>query len=655
MRCFTKKFFPVMLAVLAIGMFAACQPRTVATATSSAPSTEIKDLVYPTLQANEMETFNILFSQGAIDLNVLTNLLDGLLEADAWGNLIPAVAERWGTNDGGLTWTFNLRRGVQWVDLNGRPKAPCNANDWGTALEWILNFHKNDSANTTMPIELIAGSADYYEYTKSLTQEEARSLKADKGSRFFQMVGIEIPDDYTIIYRCPAQKPYFASLAIYNVLYPMSQAMVDELGGVDAVKAMDNRGLWYNGPYTMTSYIQRNEKVYTKNPLYWDTNCDRFDTVTIKMIDSWDIAYQLYQSGEVDYVLLTESMTNTIYNNPNHQYNKYIIPDPLTKYSWQFHFNYDKRNSDGSPETNWNTAIANTAFRKAWYYGLDLTNYWRRTNAITPMLLENNYYSMKGLVNTSDGIEYTELVRRELGLPAPNGRTPARLDAAKARQYKEQAMRELRALGVTFPIKIDYYVAGSNQTAIDTGVIIKQIFSDCLGDDFVSFEVNTYVSSVRQEVINPRLQCVAITGWGADYGDPQNFMVQEVYDDDNAYFSVVYKNINDVAETPATRELLGIYREFTRLVRVADAISQDLDARYRAFAKAEAYMIDNVITVPLMYQQQNAIGRIDNTSRLRAVYGMMDMRFKNWRTNKNGYTTAEAEALAELYAQGRRP
>lgn len=35
--------------------------------------------------------------------------------------------------------------------------------------------------------------------------------------------------------------------------------------------------MWYNGCYTMTSYVQNNEKVFTKNPLYWDTDCTLFE------------------------------------------------------------------------------------------------------------------------------------------------------------------------------------------------------------------------------------------------------------------------------------------------------------------------------------------------------------------------------------------
>ena len=55
-----------------------------------------------------------------------------------------------------------------------------------------------------------------------------------------------------------------------------------------------------------------NEKIFTKNPKYWDADLVRFDTATHRMVEFWDTAYQLYQAGEVDYVKLTEKMVKTI-------------------------------------------------------------------------------------------------------------------------------------------------------------------------------------------------------------------------------------------------------------------------------------------------------------------------------------------------------
>ena len=620
-------------------------------AAAPASGDEISDLVISKLITRELETFNILYSQRAEDGENLTNLVDGLLEVDTDGKLVPGIAEEWGTEDGGLTWTFKIRQGVKWVDVNGNEKAECTAKDFAAGLEWVMNFHKNNSSNTSMPLEMIKGAKEYYEYTKTLSEEEAFALNAEEGSKFREMVGLETPDDYTVVYHCITQKPYFDTLATYNSLYPISSAMIEELGGPAGVKSMNNENMWYNGAYTMTSYIHNNEKIFTKNPLYWDTECKRFETVTIKMVESNDISFQLYQNGEIDYVDLSEAHINTIAKDPSNKYYDYMVPAVPSKYSYQFHFNYNKKKEDGTPDKNWNTAIANEAFRKSWYYGLNLSDYWKRTNAIDPMVCENNFYTMKGLVYTTDGTEYTELVKKELGLGETNGNTPARVDPAKAEEYKKQAIEELTALGVTFPVEVDYYISASNQVALDSANVMAQAFSDGLGDDYVKFNIKTYVSSNRNEVVQPHLHSFVTNGWGADYGDPQNYLGQEVYGNDNAYYSANYSYINELTEeTPENKALLDTYKEYTKMVEAADAITDDLDARYAAYAKAEAYLLDHVLVLPCNYSIGWCLSKIDNDTKMYAMYGAQNEKIKNWATNSAGYTSEEKGVAEQIKA-----
>ena len=611
---------------------------------------EIKDLYIARNAVRELETFNILYTQRQEDSENLTSLVDGLLESNPKGELVPCIAEEWGSEDGGLTWTFKVREGVKWVDVNGNEKADCNAQDFATGLEWVLNFYKNDSNNTAMPIEMIKGAKEYYEYTKTLSEDEAKALTAGEGSKFREMVGLETPDDHTVVYHCVTEKPYFDSLASYVALYPLSQGMVDELGGADAVKAMNNENMWYNGCYTMTSYIQGNEKVFTKNPMYWDTECKRFDTVTTKMVESNDVAYQLYESGEIDYVQLGESRINTIAKDPNNALYNYLVPDVPSKYSYQMQLNYNKKNEDGTPDTNWNTAIANEAFRLSWWYGLDLSNYYKRTNAIDPMSCENNFFTMKGLVYTSDGTEYTELVRQEMGLPELNGKTMVRLDADKAAQYKKQAMEELSAQGVTFPVGVDFYISASSQTALDSANVLAQTFSESLGDDYVKLNIKTFIKSTNQEVVVPHLHSFVINGWGADYGDPQNYLGQMTYGNEAAYYSENYNYINEVEETEATKALNDTAKELTALVDAANAITDDMDARYKAYAKAEAYMLEHALVFPCYYQIGWCLSKVDNDTKMQPMFGSVGEKMKNWGSNVNGYTSEEKGVAEQIAA-----
>ena len=373
-------------------------------------------------------------------------------------------------------------------------------------------------------------------------------------------------------------------------------------------------------------------------------DCTLFDSVTYKMVESKDVAFQMFQAGEVDDITLTESNLHTIYDNPSNEYHDNLVESRPTKFSYQIHFCWDKYLENGEPDTNWNTAIANESFRKAWYYGLDLTPYLARTNYINPQNCANYAYTMSNLVSFSDGTEYTQRVMDKLGIKA-DGTSFARYDAAKADEYKSKAIEELTAKGVTFPVEIDYYIKASDQTALDNANVMKQMFSDCLGDDFVTFNIKTYVSSVAKEVRNPQLASFYVNAWGADYGDPQNFLGQETYGDDNAWYSTAYSKANNITDP----ELLAVYQKFTAMVEKASNTTDDMDARYEAYADAEAYMLDKVITLPLYKVVSWEMTHVNDYSKIYAPYGIQINKFKNWETSVDLYTTEDYAKLAAIY------
>ena len=664
----SARLLAVLLSVaMLLAMLTGCAKKSgTASSGETAKADEVTDWVFSMPLSSEMETFNILYSQQSVELTILSNCIDGLLTNDTHGKLVANVADTWGTEDGGLTWKFHIRDGIKWVDYQGNEMADVTAEDWLWGLEWVLNFWKNDSTNTSMPIEMIAGAEDYYNYTKGttadstpeevaafeaictkyglsttpLTEDEAKALKLDV---FSKMVGIEAPDKNTLIYHCVGTLPYFDTVATYGCLYPACGALIEKLG-VDGFKACTYDTMWYSGPYTITAYTQGNEKVLTKNPKYWNADVKRFNTVTCKMVESTDVAYQMYQNGELDTVSLSEANLQTISKADSNPYHDYLCEArPVTR-SFQFHLIYNKLDAQGNPDTNWNTAVADEAFRLSWYYGLDLTPYLARTNSINPLKCANYTYTMSNLCSLSDGTEYTQLVRDKIGLQLPTD-SYNRVDKDKADQYKKQAMEELAAKGVTFPIQADYYVLGSNQTAIDTATVLKQVFSDCLGDDYVQLNIKTYVSSLSKEVLTPQLDSFHIAGWGADYGDPQNYLGQETYGEDNAYYSIAISKINKATDP----DLIATYKQYTELVNKANAIVDDMDARYKAFADAEAFLLQYALIIPCYINVSWELTHVNDYSKVYASYGMQSYRFLNWETNKNGYTTKDYAAFEAAY------
>ena len=624
-----------------------------AAAPNSTGATPLKEFISFESGNRELESWNMLYTQKAEDANVVTNLWDGLLSFDRYGKVVPAIASSWEHNEDATVWTFHLRDDVDWVDCNGEVKAHLTSKDFLVGFEWVMNAIKNEANNTSMPNDTIVGAYEYYELTKETGDAAADMTYEDM---LAAGVGIEAPDDYTLVFTCPSACPYFDTVAAYNSFYPVAPALIEELG-VDGFRSCDNTTMWYNGPYVVEEYIQGNTKSYIPNPNYYDAaNVSRFERFTVTMISDGSISLQLYQNRELDEVDLGESNITTIQSDPSNEYNHQLCEKRAKKFSYCFIFNYDKKNTDGTPDENWNKAIANKAFRQCFSKGMVLNKFFARYNPINPLKCENDFFTMKGLCYTSDGTDYTNLVAKEMGLDgeAYDGKTMKRLRANNGdiTELKKQAMEELSAIGVTFPVHCSYYILAGSTSALDSATVLKQCFTDSFGDDFIVLDVNTFVSSTMKEVVAPKLQSFVHMGWGADFGDPINFLTQIIVHDDNAYYSCNMTNIAGIVNNgPASyqTELVAAYEKFTDLVNEGRAIVDDTDARYAAFAKAEAYFLDENLIFPTVYDITWCLTHVNEYSKINAMYGPCNYKAVNWETSEEAYTTEQYDAFAAAF------
>ena len=592
-----------------------------AAAPNSTGATPLKEFISFESGNRELESWNMLYTQKAEDANVVTNLWDGLLSFDCYGKVVPAIASSWEHNEDATVWTFHLRDDVDWVDCNGEVKAHLTSKDFLVGFEWVMNAIKNEANNTSMPNDTIVGAYEYYELTKEAGDAAADMTYEDM---LAAGVGIEAPDDYTLVFTCPSACPYFDTVAAYNSFYPVAPALIEELG-VDGFRSCDNTTMWYNGPYVVEEYIQGNTKSYIPNPNYYDTaNVSRFERFTVTMISDGSISLQLYQNRELDEVDLGESNITTIQSDPSNEYNQQLCEKRAKKFSYCFIFNYDKKNTDGTPDENWNKAIANKAFRQCFSKGMVLNKFFARYNPINPLKCENDFFTMKGLCYNNGVI--TEL--------------------------KKQAMEELSAIGVTFPVHCSYYILAGSTSALDSATVLKQCFTDSFGDDFIVLDVNTFVSSTMKEVVAPKLQSFVHMGWGADFGDPINFLTQIIVHDDNAYYSCNMTNIAGIVNNgPASyqKDLVAAYEKFTDLVNEGRAIVDDTDARYAAFAKAEAYFLDENLIFPTVYDITWCLTHVNEYSKINAMYGPCNYKAVNWETSEEAYTTEQYDAFAAAF------
>ena len=607
---------------------------------------------YTILYDSQPATLNYLTTGTDLEMVVGANCVDTLVEYDNKGVMREGLATSWDWDADTLTWTFHLRE-ENWVDCNGEVKEHITATDFLVGLEWVLNASKNEANNTSMPTLYIVGAEEYYEKTKDMGAAAADLRYQDM---LDAGVGLEAPDDYTLVFTCKDPCPYFDTVAAYTSFYPASQVLIDELG-IETFRGCDNTNMWYCGPYIVEEYIQGNTKSYIPNPHYYDAaNVSRFERLTVTMISDQAIAFQLYQNRELDEIDLNESTITTITSDPNNKHNKFLCEKRPTKFSFQMHLNFQRKDENGNLDENWNKAVANRAFRQCFYKGINFTNYYARTNKINPLKCENDYYTMPGVCYNTKGEEYTTLVAKEMGFDSQSydGKTMIRLrdNGGDIADLKKQAMEELSAIGVTFPVHCYHYIKSGDTTALDTATVLKQCFTDSFGDDFIQLDLGTYVSSLAKEVRIPKLHGFVINGWGADFGDPVNFLGQEVLSDDNAYYAQTTSWIAAVEKDPKDyqKELLADYQEFTDLVTEAKAIVTDTDARYAAFAKAEASMLNNALCIPCLYEVLWCLTHVNEYTKINAMYGPCNYKAVNWETRQgDGYTTEEYEAFSAAF------
>ena len=162
--------------------------------------------------------------------------------------------------------------------------------------------------------------------------------------------------------------------------------------------------------------------------------------------------------------------------------------------------------------------MANRAFRRCFQEGLNLIPYYARFNKINPLKCENSFYTMKGICYNSKGTDYVDLVAKELGIDGEkyDGKTMIHLRKSTADSIaalKKQAMDELSAVGVTFPVKVPFFFVAGNTVQQDNATVLKQCFTDSFGDDLSSRALSSTAgaptsatpstSSVRRSCMTP--------------------------------------------------------------------------------------------------------------------------------------------------------
>lgn len=567
-----------------------------------------EESTYTTLYSGEVTSLNYLTTSTTSEFALAANVIDTLVEYDNFGQVQPSLAESWENTNGGLTWTFKLRKGVKWVDGNGKEVAEVTANDFVSAAKYILDA-QNASGTASVLYGVIEGAEAYYDGTATAKEGEQPAPKMD-----WDTVGIKALDDYTLEYTLIAPTPYFLSMTTYVCFMPVYESFLTEKGTEFGLPT-GNDTLLYCGAYYLSEFKPQERRVLSKNTLNWDK-----DNVTIDQIEykynkeASEISATLYLEGEVDSASIDNDVAIEWLNDPAKA--DYIRPVRQTSfytYFYAFNFNPAKGLSAEYQPENWAKAVASENFRQSIYAGFNRVKAMTITDPDNAEELIYNTITPPYFVNYN-GVDYVNM--GDLAAITDLGADTFNADAALA--YKAAAMEELKDT-VTFPVLIYMPYNTSSTGWAEEAQLVEQQLEDTLGTDYIDVIIDGYPSSgFLNSTRRAGNYCIMKTNWGPDYADPQTYT--DIFREDERYnytFMASHEGIKDLTD------------EYYTLVNAAHAITNDIEARYLAYAKAEAFLINHAICIPFGTGNGGyTASRIDPFSQQYAPFGISNERYK---------------------------
>ena len=538
-------------------------------------------------------TFNYLLDYYADNTSVITNLVDGLLENDSYGNLTPALAEDWSVSADGLTYTYKLRKDAKWYTADGEEYAPVKAQDFVTGIKYAAD-------NKGQAMDLIQNSIKgLNDYVTGATKD-------------FTTVGVKALDDYTVEYTLTRPEPYWNSKTTNSILFPVNEEFLKSKDKDFGTLTPDS--ILYNGPYLLKDFTSKSSIEYVKNPHYYDHDKVTIEKVKLAYFDGSDqeMTIRNFESGAYSIAGVYPNSSN--YAKTKEKYQDNIVYSLQDKTSWYFNFNVNRKTYNHTAKTtdeqkkSVQTAILNKNFRQAINFGIDRTAYSAQSNGeeaasktlrntlVPPTFVQVGDKTF-GEVTASKLVNYgTEWSGINLA-----DAQDAYFNKEKAQAKFAEAKKELEAQGVTFPIHLDVPVDQTNKNAVSGMNSVKQTLETVLGSDNIVIDVQQLSTDDFGNVafLAPKPAArdydLNFDGWVGDYQDPSTYL--DPFNAEDGFYLKIFGL--DAKEDQELIKSLGL-DTYTKLLKEADAENQDVAKRYEKYAEAQAWMIDNSLIMSTM-------------------------------------------------------
>ena len=418
-----------------------------------------------------------LDSAQAVDLasfELIVDCIDGLMQLDANGKPIPALAEKVDVSADGKTYTFHLRD-AKWS--NG---------DDVTANDFVFAWRRH------------CKMSQEYAYIFGNTVACVKNADAVIKGADPTTLGVTAKDAKTLVVELDAPVPFFPALMAFPTFYPINEKFYTSLN--EGTYGTSPETFLSNGAFVLSSYVPGAANIQLKkNDSYWNAANVAIDGFGYQVVTSSDNALISFKNGTLQVVNLTG-------NQAEHAKQDAELSKDLRTFSagslTYLSFNQDPKNHHAG-------ALANVNLRLA------------LTNAIDRESLVNNFV-MSGAKAT-----YTA-VPIDFAPNAQTGRFFAEdqkrfadvvgFDVSKAKKYLELAKSDLGRDSFEFEL---IYSNDSGDTSAKVVQAIKSQLEENLPGVTIKLQPMPkaeYFSKLTSDSYD-----LALAGWVPDYDDPMTF------------------------------------------------------------------------------------------------------------------------------------
>lgn len=585
----SKLFALAGVTLLAATTLAACSGSG-----SSAKGEKTFSYIYET----DPDNLNYLTTNKAATANITSNVVDGLLENDRYGNFVPSMAEDWSVSKDGLTYTYTIRKDAKWYTSEGEEYAAVKAQDFVTGLKYAAD-KKSDGLY--------------------LVQESIKGLDAYvKGEiKDFSQVGIKALDDQTVQYTLNKPESFWNSKTTMGVLAPVNEEFLNSKGD-DFAKGTDPSSILYNGPFLLKSIVAKSSVEFEKNPNYWDKENVHIGKVKLSYWDGQDTNKPTEAFKDGSFTMARLFPTSASYPETEKAFKDNIVYTQQDSTTFLVGINIDRQSyqhtskTADEQKTSTKKALLNKDFRQALAFGFDRTAYASQVNGASGATkLLRNLFVPPTFVQ-ADGKNFGELVKEKL-VTYGDEWSNVNLDDAqdglynpeKAKAEFAKAKTALQAEGVKFPIHLDMPVDQTNTTKVQRVQSLKQSLEATLGAENVVVDIQQLQ---KDDVLN--ITYFAETAAGEDWDISDNVGWSPDFADPSTYLDIIKPSVGENTKTylgfdsgtnNAAAKQVGL-EDYEKMVVEAGEEVNDVSKRYEKYAAAQAWLTDSALLIPTTSQ-----------------------------------------------------